>query len=108
MSSSYSSRRDVKARRRGLNRIAALADAFGAVATPHISIGSAVHFAASLHCAAAIPNLDIMEHWIGHNPLGHDLAADLDRPFGGQRLLPARPGLGISIDEPAVRAIFGI
>jgi L-alanine-DL-glutamate epimerase-like enolase superfamily enzyme len=40
-------------------RIAALADAFGAVATPHVSIGSAVHFAASLQCAAAMPNFEI-------------------------------------------------
>lgn len=88
-----------------LMRIATLADAFGAVATPHISIGSAVHFAASLHCAAAIPNLDIMEHWIGQNPLGHDLAPDLDRPTAGRRLLPSQPGLGISIDETAVRTV---
>lgn len=83
-------------------RIAALADAFGAQATPHVSIGSAVHFAASLHCALAMPNFDIMEHWIGSNPLGRALAADLDEPVNGVRSPTAGPGLGITIDEDAV------
>jgi D-arabinonate dehydratase/D-galactarolactone cycloisomerase len=84
-------------------RIATLADAFGAIATPHVSIGSAVHFAASLQCAAAIPNIDIMEHWIGDNPLAHRLAADLDHPENGLRTIGIQSGLGISVDEQAVR-----
>ncbi|MGI8880387.1 MAG: mandelate racemase/muconate lactonizing enzyme family protein [Jatrophihabitans sp.] len=82
-------------------RIAALADSFGAIATPHISIGSAVHFAASLQCAAAIPNLQIMEHWIGTNPLAA-VAADLDVPTGSVRRVPTTPGLGIEVDEAVV------
>lgn len=86
-------------------RIAQLADAFGAVATPHVSIGSAVHFAASLQCAAAIPNLDVMEHWIGDNPLGAAVAADLDRPAAGMRQVPAAAGLGITVNEAAVRRL---
>lgn len=70
-------------------RIDALADAHGMQATPHVSIGSAVHFAASLQCAAAIPNLAVLEHWTGDNPLGATVA----------------PGLGITVDEPAVRRL---
>lgn len=85
-----------------LMRIATLADAFGAIATPHVSIGSAVHFAASLQCAAAIPNLEILEHWIGENPIGDAIAPDLDRPVDGVRRLPAGAGLGITVDEAAV------
>ena len=86
-------------------RIAALADAFGAITTPHISIGSAVHFAASLQCAAAIPNFDIMEHWIGDNPLASTIAPDLDSPIGGVRIVGSGPGLGITVDEDAVRRL---
>lgn len=86
-------------------RIAALADAFGATATPHVSIGSAVHFAASLQCAAAMPNFDIMEHWIGNNPLARQIAPDLDRPENGIRVLGSGPGLGIAVDESAVRSL---
>lgn len=78
-------------------RIAALADAFGGQATPHVSIGSAVHFAASLQCAAAIPNLSIMEHWAGDNPLGASVAPDLDEPVQSVRIIPSGPGLGITV-----------
>lgn len=86
-------------------RIAALADSFGAIATPHISIGSAIHFAASLHCAAAIPNFDIMEHWIGNNPLAHSVAPDMDTPTDGIRTLVDAPGIGLTVDEAGVRRL---
>lgn len=86
-------------------RIAALADAFGARATPHVSIGSAVHLAASLHCAAAIPNLEVLEYWVGTNPLGRPLAPDVPVPDAGSIAVPDGPGLGISVDEAAVRAL---
>lgn len=85
-----------------LMRIATLADAFGAQATPHVSIGSAVHIAASLHCAAAIPNCEVMEYWIGENPLGAPLAPDLGEPSEGHHDVPAGHGLGISVDDAAV------
>lgn len=88
-----------------LMRIAALADAFGAVATPHVSIGSAIHFAASLQCAAAIPNFEVMEHWVGDNPLGESVASDIDVPHGGVRVLGSGPGLGITVDESTVRRL---
>lgn len=88
-------------------RIATLADAFGAQTTPHVSIGSAVHVAASLHCAAVIPNLEMMEYWVGTNPLGTPLAPDLPAPSDGLLDVPAGPGLGITVDEHAVRGLAG-
>lgn len=86
-------------------RIASLADAFGARATPHVSIGSAVHFAASLQVAVALPNLSVLEHWVGENPLGRALAPDLDEPVNGMRQPSAAPGLGITVDEKAVERL---
>jgi D-arabinonate dehydratase/D-galactarolactone cycloisomerase len=80
-------------------RIAALADAFGAQATPHVSIGSAVHLAASLQCALAMPNCAVLEHWVGTNPLGVAIAPDLDQPVAGVRRAGARPGLGIAVQD---------
>ena len=88
----------------GTMRIATLADAFGAQATPHVSIGSAVHFAASLSCAAAMPNLTVMEHWIGDNPLA-GIATDPDAPRHGQRAVRNGAGLGITVDEAEVRRL---
>jgi D-galactarolactone cycloisomerase len=95
----------------GVMRIGALADAFGAQATPHVSIGSAVHFAASLQCAAALPNLEVMEHWTGVNPLAA-VADDIDVPHPGPggpmaRSVPTAPGLGVTVDEPTVRRLAG-
>jgi D-arabinonate dehydratase/D-galactarolactone cycloisomerase len=86
-------------------RIAAVADAFGAQATPHVSIGSAVHFAASIQLALAIPNCMILEHWVGENPLGRPLAPDLDEPVGGLRQPADGSGLAITVDEEAVRRL---
>ena len=82
------------------HRIAQLADSFGTAFQPHVSLGSAIHFAASLHLAAAEPNLFRMEYWAGENPLGD---AVLNKPalsvHNGRVLLPQAPGLGIDIDE---------
>ena len=82
-------------------RIAALADAFGAQATPHVSIGSPVHIAASVQCAAAMPNFAVMEYWIGANPLS-DLATGTPIPQASRIRVPATPGLGVEVDATAV------
>jgi D-galactarolactone cycloisomerase len=85
-------------------RIAVLADAFGAQATPHVSIGSAVHVAASIQCAAAIPNFVILEEWIGANPL-REIAKDCPTAVGGVHVVPTGPGLSIAVDDGAVRRL---
>ena len=60
-------------------RIAELADAFGLAFAPHVSIGSAVHIAATLHLAAAMPNTMTSEYWIGDNPIGNAWLTRADR-----------------------------
>lgn len=84
-------------------RIAELADAFGKAATPHVSIGSAIHFAASAHLAAALPNQTLMEFWYGANPLGDPIQRAPFRVEDGYFWVPEGPGLGIEIDEEALR-----
>ena len=90
-------------------RIADLADVFGVPCAPHASIGSAIHFAATLQLAASLPNLWIMEygmwlteHGIGENPLGNLI---LEEPLAlkdGYLKVPDGPGLGITINEKAL------
>lgn len=87
-----------------LMRIAQLADAFGAQATPHVSIGSAVHIAASVQCAAVIPNFSIMENWIGTNPLLAVSADPLPASPDGYGV-PDAPGLGITVSQEAVEEL---
>jgi len=83
-------------------RIALLADVFGAGVAPHVSIGSAIQFAASAHLAAAMPNFVIMEYWIGDNPLGNPVLRRPLRLEDGMLEVPAGPGLGLDIDEAAL------
>ena len=84
----------------GCLRIAQLADVFGVPFQPHVSLGSAIHFAASLHLAASAPNLFRMEFWAGDNPLGESV---LRRPLlalkDGFVLVPEKPGLGVEVIE---------
>jgi hypothetical protein len=54
-----------------------------------------------------MPNLDLMEHWVGANPLALDLAPDLDQPHAGLRRTGGGPGLGITIDENIVHRLAG-
>jgi D-galactarolactone cycloisomerase len=87
-------------------RIAALVDAYGGLWTPHVSTGTVLYFAASLHLAVATSNCLVME--------GGD---KLDRPFGnvltqtkfsvekGVAVAPDRPGFGVEFDEAALDAV---
>lgn len=86
--------------------MAAVADLYGAACAPHVSIGSAVHFAATLQLGLALPNLIIAEHWIGENPIGDAiLSTPMPLPADGYITAPTGPGLGITVDEPAVRRL---
>jgi D-arabinonate dehydratase/D-galactarolactone cycloisomerase len=87
-------------------RIAELADAFGLAFAPHISIGSAIHFAASAHLATAMPNTLTSEYWIGDNPLGNAILKEPLVLADGYLHTPTRPGLGIEIDEEALKTFL--
>ena len=88
-------------------KMAEIADVYGAACAPHVSIGSAVHFAATSQLALALPNLLIAEHWIGDNPLGDAILTEpMAQPQEGYLAVsPSAPGLGIDIDERAVRRL---
>jgi D-galactarolactone cycloisomerase len=78
-------------------RIAELADAFGLAFAPHVSIGSAVHIAATLHLAAAMPNTMTSEYWIGDNPIGNAWLTEPIAVIDGYVSLPHGPGLGLAL-----------
>lgn len=84
-------------------KISMLADTYGLPFAPHISRGTAIYMAASLQWAAAAPNLMTCE-W----PLDQSAAGDgiMKQPFkvtDGFADVPALPGLGIEVDEAALR-----
>jgi len=85
-------------------RIAELADCFGLAFQPHVSIGSAVHVAASAHLAVAMPNAIVCEYWIGENPIGAAVAETPATVRDGYLFAPADPGLGIGLRPDALLA----
>ncbi len=84
-----------------------VADLYGAACAPHVSIGSAIQFAATLHLGLALPNLLIAEqNMVTGNPLGDPiLRRPMPQPRDGYIEVPDGGGLGIEVDEQAVRAL---
>jgi len=80
-------------------RIDALASAHQLRTAPHLW-GSAVAFAAGLHCAAAAASGFILEYSAGGaNPLLHEMAEEKFTAVDGYVEIPDRSGLGITVDE---------
>jgi L-alanine-DL-glutamate epimerase-like enolase superfamily enzyme len=75
--------------------IASLASAHQVQLAPHV-FGGAVSFAAGLHFAAAVPNVTILEHCHGHNPLLWEMAPETTPLVDGHFEFNDRPGLGVT------------
>lgn len=91
-----------------VRRIAAQAEVTGASLAPHCPLGP-IALAASLQVAFATPNFLIQEQSLGiHYNVGNDLLDYLVDPavfrfVDGYVERPLAPGLGIAIDEDAIR-----
>lgn len=90
-------------------RIAAMAETYDVALAPHCPIGP-LALAACLHLAAATPNFVIQEMSLGihYNGPSEDLATLVRNPslfavHEGGVAIPEGPGLGVEIDEGAVR-----
>jgi galactonate dehydratase len=89
-------------------KIAAMAEAYDIAVAPHCPLGP-LALAACLQLAACTPNVAIQEMSLGiHYNVGHDLLEFCTdkavlTPVDGYLPIPPGPGLGINIDEAAVR-----
>ena len=84
-------------------KIADLAETFNVPVAPHLSVAQGPCIAASIHLAAAVANLMILEYQPAMFALANQcLAQPLVCEEGAYRL-PEGPGLGIEVDEEAVR-----
>lgn len=87
-------------------RIAGLADAFNVTWSPHVSTGTVLYFAASLHLALATPNCIIMEGGRKlEGPLGNVLVRTPIRVANGGAFAPDGPGFGVEWNEAAVTRV---
>jgi len=89
-------------------KIAAMAEAYDIAVAPHCPLGP-LALASCLQLAACTPNVAIQEISLGiHYNVGHDLLSFVSNkevltPVDGYLPIPEEPGLGITIDDAAVR-----
>lgn len=85
--------------------IAALADAHSVMLSPHNWNSTTVAFAAMLHVCAVLPNAGPAELYYDYLELGASFATCDFRIETGQASVPRAPGLGVEIDEEALRGL---
>jgi len=89
-------------------KIAAMAEAYDVAVAPHCPLGP-LALASCLQLAACTPNVAIQEMSLGiHYNVGHDLLffvtdPEVLTPVYGFLPIPQKPGLGVTINEEAVR-----
>jgi galactonate dehydratase len=89
-------------------KIAAMAESYDIAVAPHCPLGP-MALAACLQLAACTPNVIIQEMSLGiHYNEGHDLLSfctnpEVLTPVDGHLPIPEGPGLGVEIDEEAIR-----
>ena len=87
--------------------IAAAAEAEAIAVSPHNYNSTTVALSATVHASACMPNFIITEYFLPFEEIGQRLCPNALRPVEGYVELPEGPGLGLNVDEPAVRAARG-
>lgn len=85
-------------------KIGDYAEARGVPMAMHFA-GSPISFMANVHCAAATQNVVALEHHSVDVPWWDDLVTGVEKPLvrEGFVAVPHGPGLGVDLNEPAVR-----
>ena len=86
-------------------KIASMAEAFNVKMAPHLSVGLGICIAATIHVAAAIPNLYMLEY---QPPVFEIANLLLKAPLAceaGRYELPQGAGLGVELDESRLREL---
>ncbi len=79
--------------------IAAMAEAYHVVVSPHNYNSTTVGLAATLQVSAAIPNFLITEYFVNFEPRGREVMVSPFRVEDGYIAVPTAPGLGIELRE---------
>ena len=83
-------------------RLGALVHAHNVRYAPHTGFSCGVAHLASLHLAAAAPQLYRYESMYIDNPLTRIWTEEFPRPRAGVLELPRRPGMGLTLDRKAL------
>jgi galactonate dehydratase len=87
-----------------LKEIAAMAEPYFVVVSPHNYNSTTVGLAATLQVSACLPNFLITEYFVNLEPFGQTIATQPFEVVRGYITLPSAPGLGIELDETALAA----
>ena len=87
-----------------LTFIAAAAEAEMIAVSPHNYNSTTLALSATVHASAVMPNFIITEYFIPFEEFGATLCRNVLKPVDGYIALPTEPGLGLEINEEAVRA----
>jgi galactonate dehydratase len=82
-----------------LKEIAAMAEPYLVVVSPHNYNSTTIGLAATLQVAACMPNFLITEYFVNFRERGDDIAVDPFRVENGYIQLPTGPGLGLDLKE---------
>jgi galactonate dehydratase len=87
-----------------LKEIAAMAEPNFVAMSPHNYNSTTLGLAATVHASATMPNFIITEYFVNFEELGKRIARPPLLAVDGYVPLPKTPGLGIDLDEEALRA----
>ena len=87
-----------------LKEIAAMAEPYAVVVSPHNYNSTTVGLAATVQVAACIPNFLITEYFVNWEEVGASIARPPLIARDGYIDLPTAPGLGLDLDEEALLA----
>ena len=85
-----------------LKEIAAMAEPYFVVVSPHNYNSTTIGLAATIQVSAAIPNFLITEYFVNFEDLGKDIATNPFEVEDSYIKIPDTPGLGIELDEESL------
>jgi galactonate dehydratase len=88
-----------------LKEIAAMAEPFLVAVSPHNYNSTTVALASTVHASATMPNFIITEYFLPFVEFGDSICKNQLKPKNGYIELPTAPGLGVDIDEDALKKV---
>jgi len=88
-----------------LKEIAAMAEPFLVAISPHNYNSTTVALASTVHASATMPNFIITEYFLPFVEFGDSICHNQLKPKNGYIELPTAPGLGVEIDEDALKKV---
>jgi galactonate dehydratase len=90
-----------------LKEIAAMAEPFLVAMSPHNYNSTLVALASTVHASAVMPNFLITEYFVPFVDFCDKISPNQLKPKNGYIELPTTPGLGVDVDEEALRKYPG-